>query len=51
MANALSGDYEEADENFEKLQKLSSELPDRRKVLWADALLVKKDFAKAFDIV
>ena len=51
VANALSGDYDEADETFEKLQKLSSELPDRIKVLWADALLGKKDFAKAFDIV
>lgn len=42
VANALSGDYDEADEAFEKLQKLSPELPDRIKVLWADALLGKR---------
>lgn len=49
-ALALDGKYEESDETFEKLAALTPELPDRVKILWADALLGKKDFGRAFDV-
>lgn len=50
VACSLTEEYDEADETFKKLETLMSELPDKIKVLWADALLGKKDFGRAFDI-